>query len=587
MRKLYQIILIALAVSISVNADAQRLKVKERHGEIVKSKRMLLSDFEPSAGGEYIMTSPIAKMQKAAWIKYSNIKIGYDLMVTTFDDKLNEVADNEIELNYGNKRCSYESLVKFGGRYLLFFSYGNLKRNKFYLFYHEIDPETGEIEGSTYKVAETKMGRKGYSDPKMIIKRSPDKSKLVILGIPPQRLPKRSFFGRNPNSSESESSGGYATMSFWVMNRQMETVNYQKNYKMSLEGKGKFYITDVKVANDNSVFVIGQNRQQEFLNKPERKKKKTKSRSTIKKLAYLINKVDQSGEEVSYVTEEEILLQDMEFEFSPDGQHLYGMGLVGEEFENMFLTKRTYVLKLSTENLDEISAEEFPYDDVVYEQSQRSLEEVTKNRRKEKKKKKEKPKKKYAFGKKAIELPKDYVPNLKNVVGIIFDKDGNPMMVAEKKWVVIVTTTTTNSNGTTSSVTNYYYHYGDAIIAKFDGADVTSNIVRKHGWLANYDIGNGMSLNSNDEGLFMLANNAVFKVDFENMEVSSTRFGLYNRKGRPLKKERKTRATKGDDYPLVDVGNYSLTHATPSGPNKFICKQIFGTKRYRIVEVSY
>ncbi len=486
-------------------SNVPKVKVKETISKVSKTVGSSLSDVYPSASGGYWSIG--AKYLGGRFVLYGirgKSRNGY--FVQSYDENLNLIEEKPLSLKVGGKFLDLHSIKKVGREYYIFLTFENDVKKKKYLFYALFDPAELKIDGDVFKMAEAKLGGKGYTYPSFDVQESKDKKFLVVFGKDSKKVKRTRFFNQL-FSRKSANSSGIGThqfkFSFWVFDNKMKTINYQKNYKMEIENSSdKFYVRDYSVDESGAVYILGKNVVVDNLSALERRKKKSKVWKEYEKSAFVLERVMPDGTKDQYVTPEDILYIDMAILFN-QGKDLQLVGITGEQYFNGLLCTGVSRLILDNE-LYEINENSSKFDDEVLENVNdvQAYEKSLKGRRKKKydKKKERKEKRMTEEDKKYAELRKRAALNVKSIEYAGLDENGDATVVLEEQYLRVVTTTTRDANGNTTTTTTYYYHYEDLIFCKFIDDEVMQNFFKKSYVSVNYELPKSLDARALSEG---------------------------------------------------------------------------------------
>ncbi|MFB1003979.1 MAG: hypothetical protein QMC70_07575, partial [Bacteroidia bacterium] len=260
-------------------SNVPTVKVRETISKVSKTVGSSISDVYPSASVGYWSIG--AKYLGGRFFLYGirgKSRNGY--FVQSYDENLNLIEEKPLSLKVGGKFLDLHSIKKVGREYFIFLTFENEVKKKKYLFYALFDPAELKIDGDVFKMAEAKLGGKGYTYPSFDVQESKDKKFLVVFGKDSKKVKRTRFFNQlfyRKSANSSDIGTHQFKFSFWVFDNKMKTINYQKNYKMEIENSSdKFYVRDYAVDESGAVYILGKNVVVDDLSALERRKKKSK-----------------------------------------------------------------------------------------------------------------------------------------------------------------------------------------------------------------------------------------------------------------------------------------------------------------------
>ncbi len=522
------LLLVFLSLVHVTGAFAQdKIRVSEKKAPTVRLKGYELIEMFQTHHDEY----------------WSLTRTGTKYFVANYDRNLNLISKKRLKFRYDKKNLQFEKVLKFGGEYMFFLSFDNIKKKKKYLFYTTFEPDDLELGTDLTKVGEVKMQLRRTTAPHYAINVSDDNQHLFITAIPPSRIrmSKKEWYQvwkrRHVVESKKEKT---AKFSFWVLNKQKEIVNYEKKHEILIEDAGDvFEYRNFVVDNDGTIYILGRNKLVEHLTRSERRQKKSKTWLDYETSAYLLEQIRPDGETIQFTTEEGVLYNDMDIRLDKKG-NVHLIGLTAEQMGyNLVSTGLSYytLSKSGLEVINEASAgfTEDVLDHVNPIREKKEGEKTKKELRRERRNKK-REKKLSEEDKKMLEIAKRAALKINTIAYFELDKEEKPFVVLEERYVHIVTTTTTDQNGNTTTHTTYYYHYDDIILAKFDGENVEQNYYEKDYVSVNHELTIPLSVTVDDDNYTIMAQNRLIRCDADLANVTD-----YILKGNSKRKSAKGR----------------------------------------------
>lgn len=319
-----------------------RIKVSEDHGDVFKHSKGGFDDvFElPSKNGFWSISSYYDMAGLVSWYGLGRSKRVY--YVQRYDEDMNLVANNSLDLNVAGKNLTIEKIVRFQKDYYMFLSFSNVKKKKKYLFYARFDHWDLKLDSDIVKVAEAKLGAnsKLYTKPSFDISISDDESFVVIFGKDARKIKKAKFFSFLKKSKKGKKSRGTHQFKFtyWVLDKDLEIVNYEKRHTLEIENSSdKFYVRDYVIDKDGAIYILGKNTVVDALTRSEVKKNKRTSWIDIHKSAFILEKIYPDGTTEVQTTPADQLFVDMDILFDKDG-NINLLGLKGEQVYSKLVT---------------------------------------------------------------------------------------------------------------------------------------------------------------------------------------------------------------------------------------------------------
>ncbi len=518
-----------------VLASAQKIKVREEHGDVFKTKGFNIEDiFELSTGGYWSIGSRWEGSGLGGFVSFVKAKKIY--YVQNFDEDMNFAGEKRLNLTFMDKDLVMNKIVKFKGEYYIFLTFDNIEKKKTYLFYALFDHHDLRIDGDLTKVAEISLGSKATNSypGSFDVSVSDNENFLVVFGNEPVKIKrkKRRLFGNRSSSSGSDVGTHTFKFTYWVLDRDFQIVNYEKKHELEIENSSdKFYVRDYAVDEEGSIYILGKNSIVDELSRSERRKKKTSSWREYNKSAFIIEKIDIDGLTYQQATPEEEFFIDMDILFDQDGD-VNLVGIIGEQVYSRLVTTGVYRLLLDKDNLDVLSSVGSEFDEEVLENINdiQERESNLSNRRKRRVKRREA---KMSKEEKAYrEVAKRAALNANFIAFSGIDENGDAIIVLEEQHLEIVTTTTTNANGVTTTTTTYYYHYDDLIMAKFIEDEVVQNYYKKSFVSVNRPLTKSMDVALKDGEVNIMTQGHIVKADYELQEVRDYELQAFKRKDR-------------------------------------------------------
>lgn len=396
MKSIITLIITALTLN-SIYAQSKPENVKIIIGEEIKLKRKELIDkiLGKDANGTYVMS-----------------KNGSEIALFYYDNELNLLKKNTIELEFQKHKLDYQRIYQRGESFVMLTTYKDKKKKVSYLYIQELN--TTNLTFSTPKIiGETSYeGYRNGEAGRFWVLISENGSHLMVKTYPPSRKGEDYYF--------DVSVYDIGMIEEWSMN----------GIKMVYDSTSSSALYDAQLGNNGSYYRLLKN--------------------TDKSRKYKRREVDYSFSMEVYLSGDD---KPMSFQLKVSGEHITDINF--EELETggiqvvgFYSTKgqgQNGVYNLiydSKFNLISETKQEFPLDFMVQHSSERA---------------KKKAKKKEAKG-------KEMEMHSYTIDDIIEHEDGTVTMIAEEFY--IYTTTTTDQNGATRTVTHYIY--GNIIMVKYD-----------------------------------------------------------------------------------------------------------------------
>lgn len=529
--------IVLFLITISTYSFAQKSKEVIFTKKSIKVPCAFIHDAFSINSSEFIMVSYHTKnifLRKLSMISNPSITLKNNsrLEVYKIDENLNLVMKKTINREIAGKRVWIEKLIKIGDNVWMFYSYSNVETKTNYLFAQKFDHINLELVDEPIKVAELPYFKKRFRYGFYNFNLSENGNYLMISGIP---------YNTSGSLFKPQNSDYSSSFTVWVLNQNMEIVNYAK--KIKFEGGSKeVYLNSSIMSNDGSFL---------FVWSKESIKESKKKRGLLKNLfgntsiyEYSLLQYDSLGESHNYSFKDKNLnLLDIKASVNNSTGNYCVMGLYTENKKG---AKGIFSLQLSPDELSELSYVKQPFSDAFVKNANLKFDNKSSKREPKKSKKKkedeeskdesdDKPKSKY-LGKLKKEsedtvdieetkkeskskkdenedkeekkdkrsTSKNEITNLNHVIDIEYDENDNPIGIFEKQWTIVVTSTTRNSNGTSSTKSTYYYYYGDVVVAKIENEEIAqTQIIRKNGYLVNIYYPQGINVVSNDNKLIL------------------------------------------------------------------------------------
>jgi hypothetical protein len=530
----FKIITIVSLILVSYTAaDAQsRLKVSEKHGDVFKANGRFMDIYKlPSGGYMSLSASATGGGFAIGLVSFSKVKATYFAQI--YDKNLNFLEEKQVNLKALGKDLILEKVVKFGRDFYIFASFINEKTKKKYLFYSRFDHIDLTTDGDWMKVAEVKANpEKGYTSPSFTIDVSDNEKFIVIFGNDSEKIKRsksRGLFAR-ARSNSTEVSTHKFKFTYWVLDSKLKIVNYEKKHQLKIEeSTDKFYVRDLTVDDDGSVYILGKNDVTDQLTRQEVKKKKRASWVDIQTSAFVLEKIYPDGTSVQTATPEGELFVDMDILFDKDGV-INLVGLNGEQIYSKLVAVGMSRLVLDPDNLDILSTASAEIDEEVLENindvqvAEQTMSKRQKKRKKRREKKLTPEQKAYAAASKRAAL------NVSSIAFSGLDENGDAVLVLEEQHLRIVTTTTTDANGHTTTTTTYYYHYDDLLLVKFIEDDVVQNYYKKSYVSVNVPLVKSMDVTLGDGEVKIMTQGHIVRADIDLENVKDYELKAFDRK---------------------------------------------------------
>jgi hypothetical protein len=533
MKGLKIIILTFLLIIFSATMQAQSpLKVSEKHGNVFKANGRFIDIYDLPSGGYMSLSASASGGGFAIGIvSFSKIKATYFAQV--YDKNLNFLQEKQVNLKAQGKDLILEEVVKFGRDFYIFASFINEKTKKKYLFYTLFDHIDLTTEGEWMKVAEVKSSlEKDYTRPTFTIDVSDNQKYIVIFGNDSERIRKKKskgLFARSRSAANDVSTHRFK-FTFWVLDEKLKIVNYEEKHQLRIEeSTDKFYVRDLTVDDQGSVYILGKNDITDQLTRQEVKKGKRASWVDIQKSAFILEKIYPDGTTVQTATPEGELFVDMDILFDKEGV-INLVGLNGEQVYAKLVATGMSRLILDPNNLDILSTASAEIDEEVLENINdvQEAEQVMNKRQKKRVKKRETrmsdEEKAYAEAAKRAAL------NVSSIAYSGLDENGDAVLVLEEQHLQIVTSTYTDANGRTTTTTTYYYHYDDLLLVKFIEDDVVQNYYKKSFTSVNVPLQKSMDVTLGNGEVKIMTQGHIVRADMDLGNVKDYELKAFDRK---------------------------------------------------------
>jgi len=534
------VLLFFIAVCTNTSVAQGKIRVKETHGDLFEQKGRGFIDVVELPNGGYMSLSVGSAgggLSIGSFIHFVQYKALY--YIQRYDKNLDLVEQKQLDIDHLGKNLAFEKLVKFQNEFYVFSTFVNKKNKKKYLFYSKLNVEKMALEGSFIKVAEVKdpAAKTGYEESSFDISLSKDEKYMVVFGKDAEPIKKKSksFFGK---SSKQSKIGTYDfKFTFWVLDKDFEIVNYEKNYAVTLkESSDKFYVRDFAVDDKGAIYILGKNNVVDELTRAEVKSNKRATWVDINKSAFVLEKINADGTTEQYITPENDLFVDMNILFDKKG-NINLVGLNGEQVYAKLATTGVSRIVLDNDNLDEISNVNDNFTEDVLEnvndimESEKAIDNMKNGNRKGRIQKKAKKKlaKMTPEQKAYFDIKKRAALNVNSIAFSGLDENGDAMIVLEEQHLEIVTTTYTDANGRTTTTTTYYYHYDDLIFTKFIGDDVVQNYYKKSFVSINAPLQKSMDVSLKDGELTVMTQGHIVKSDGDLTKVRDAELKAFSR----------------------------------------------------------
>ncbi|MCB9262857.1 MAG: hypothetical protein H6607_10825 [Flavobacteriales bacterium] len=564
---------------LALQAIAQdKLKVTERSGKTFRLKAQRIEDIYSYSGGKF----------------WSISSSGDNYYVALYDENMNFVKGSYLKFKYAKKKLTFHSVVQFRGRYLIFLTFDNLKTDKKYLFYFEFEPDDLCVNPELFKVAEVKLADRysTYSD--FDIRVSQDKKYLLILGIPPARIKgvKKGFLASLisfPIDQERDPSIGINRFSYWLIDKEMEIINYEKKHRMNVEDENeddhKFFIKDFVVDDDGTIYILGENtiynemtseedgsQIASIVGKKNRKKiGRARSWTDLDESQYMVEQISRNGTTSMFMTDRGVLYNDAKILLEKDST-VSLIALLAEQIYDYKITTGIARSRLNKKSLEVSSdvSENFSEEVLNTVNNIRETESKLTHRQKVRKEKAEK-RRLSDYDMEMKEIAKRAALKCNSIAFCGLDENDNPVVVLEERYVTIVVTTTRDAQGNVTTTTTYYYSYDDLILAIFADDTLYQKGYEKSFTSINYQIKEPLAVSLKNGVITITAQNQVLRTDTELGEIQT-----YKLKGKSKSKKGKSNFT----------GNNFFTYRKTINPDLIVAanQRRFGrTTWYKIV----
>ena len=501
------ILILSLLLSASV-AFGQKLKVRENHGEVFKSKTTNYLDVFKKRGGGYFS---ISYVPRRTVMLVATLKAKY--YIQQYDDDMNFERETELDLSLYGVKLNYYDILQFGDEFYVFTTKEDKVREKLGLYVLPLNLESGQMSSKPYEIASTKyIPEKGYTYPSFTVSISANKSYVVVFGNDARKIQRVSLFGKNKNDDDEIGTYKFG-FTFWLFDEEMKEVMHEVDYKLSVKNStNEFYVRDFEVDDNGSIYILGKNAITDRLTRRERKDAKTRSWVDIKQSAFVLQKINADGSSEQQVTPEELLYLDMDILFDKLG-NINLIGLVGEQVYYKLAATGVNRLILSSEDLEVLREQTTDFSEEVLE-NVNNIREARSNMNERRKKRVKRKEAKLTDEQKAYnEISKRAALNVNNIAYSGLDEDGNASVVLEEYYVHVVTTTTRDANGGTTTTTTYYYHYDDLFLLKFFDDEIAQNSYNKEFTTINVPLDVSVTVSEQDGELTIVTPQEILRTD--------------------------------------------------------------------------
>lgn len=326
-----------------------------------------------------------------------------------YNNKLNISNTVELDLEREKQENTFEFILQWNNRLLLFSSYPDKSTKKNHLYVQSIDKQSLSLNNDIKKISEIDFeGRRRSQSGSFNYSISNDSSKLLIYYSLPYRKNKNEEFG------------------FHVFDKNMEQI-WEKQINLPYE-EGLFKIEEYTISNTGDVYVLG----------VAYKEKRVSKRHGQPNYNYQILSYSDKGSNFKNIDVEleGKFLTDMQIAIN-EKDEIICAGFYSTE--GTYSIKGSFFLKVDAVNkkVKHSNFKEFDMDFLTQNLSEKAAKKVAKKKKKGK----------------DVEL---YEYDLDRIV---LREDGGAVLIGEQFYINVVTTT--NSNGGTT--TTYYYNYNDII----------------------------------------------------------------------------------------------------------------------------
>lgn len=339
------------------------------------------------------------------------------LILEHYNNKMNLIKSEELELKQGKKHLAFEGIQYINNKLYVFSSFRNKKLKKNFMFCQEISKNTLNLVGSIKNLSEISYeGYKRYSG-HFDYETSNDDSKILIYNFLPSKK------------------GEPQKALYQVFD---DNFNLLWKKKTTISKPGLLHIVqDYELDNNGNVHILG----------TVYKDKIKETRHGEINYFYQIRSLYNNGkEERTYkVALKNKYITEMQLAVNDNGNFICA-GFYSDQ--GTYSIKGSYFMTVDakTQNIISQSTKDFSLNFITQNMTERQVK---------------KTKKKIKKGKN-IEL---YQYDLDELV---LKDDGGAILIGEQYYVRVVTTTSTDANGNTRTTTTYHYYYNDIIAINMD-----------------------------------------------------------------------------------------------------------------------
>lgn len=500
-----------------------KIKVAETRSKTIKLKGEFFALNSMADGSLLFLTK-----KRKFWISGFNYHIygpkggtGRLTYLSRLSSNLKDKVEKQLPIAHLNKRINYKDLKKIGNKYVLFFTFINVKLKKEYLFQVQIDPVDLTWYGNPIYIAsiphKAKNGSlRGYFS----IDLSDNGKYIIVSAYNPITVKKIWFNHRGLKSYDNDKTP--KSFSFYIINDNLTIVNQRKNFRIESKKGNSLSVKTFKCDNFGNVYIIAQN--------VKRIKSKLKRRTMngsdisrnsdlkIENMNFTIFKLGSDNDNIEYETDNDVFLVDLNLGFSPDNQYVDLVGIVQKELSGVEMATGVHTIRLLIEDLSEVTYETLDFQPEFIKSVNSYLIEsankvLKKKRNKRLKAEVKEQKKNYENG----------IPNLNSVSEVLYNSNNEVAVILEKQWLEIITESYTDGNGNRTTKTYYVWHYGELVMISGLGnkaSEPAMEFIYKDEYsLTKYK--SGIVVRSDQNNWILFGKNQLYKVNNETLENSS------------------------------------------------------------------
>lgn len=334
------------------------------------------------------------------------------LIIEHYNNKMNLIKSEELELVQGKKELNYEGIQYINNKLYVFSSFRNKKIKKNFMFCQEISKNSLTLVGQLKNLSEISYeGHKRYSG-HFDFETSNDDSKILVYNFLPSKK-------------------GEDQKALYQVFDDNFNLLWKKKTTISKIGLLHF-VNDYELDNDGNVHILGTVYKDKF----------KETRHGEINYFYQVRSLYNNGtEEKTYkVALKNKYITEMQLAVNDNGNFVCA-GFYSDQ--GTYSIKGSYFMTVDakTQKILSQSTKEFSLNFITQNMTEREVK---------------KTKKKVKKGKN-IELYKYALDD------IILKEDGGAMLIGEQYYMRVVTHTYTDSNGNTRTTTTYHYYYNDII----------------------------------------------------------------------------------------------------------------------------